>query len=172
LSIFNAANVTYEFHPQPGGHDTSWWPYEAENIERFVGEHVRDPHPESLVWGTESADLYPRVHWITIDEVGEIRGDMGRVTLGAWAASLGSGMVWATRSDNTVNVLAYRVRSFRVLVSPDAFDLTRPIRIEVNGSVEFEGVVTPNVETLIEWAGRDLDRTMLYAAEVMIEPAR
>ena len=89
-----------------------------------------------------------------------------------WAANLSSGMVWATREDNTVNVLAYRVRSFRVLLSPDEFDLTRPVRIEVNGAVEFEGVVTPSVETLLEWAGRDMDRTMLYAAEVVIEPGR
>jgi predicted esterase len=172
LSTFDAANVTYEFRPQPGGHDTSWWPSESQNIERFITEHPRDPHPESLVWGTESADLYPRAHWIVIDDVGEIRGDMGRVTLGMWAANLSSGMVWATREDNTVNVLAYRVRSFRVLLSPDEFDLTRPVRIEVNGAVEFEGVVTPSVETLLEWAGRDMDRTMLYAAEVVIEPGR
>ena len=172
LSAFDAANVTYEFRPQPGGHDTSWWPSESQNIERFITEHPRDPHPESVVWGTESADLYPRAHWIVIDEVGEIRGDMGRVTLGMWAANLSSGMVWATREDNTVNVLAYRVHSFRVLLSPDEFDLTRPVRIEVNGAVEFEGLVAPSVETLLEWAGRDQDRTMLYAVEVVIEPAR
>ena len=171
LSTFDVANVTYEFRPQPGGHDTSWWPTESENIERFIAEHPRDPHPESVVWGSESAALYPRALWIVIDEVGEIRGDMGRVAFATEAANLSSGTVWATRDGNTVSVLAYRVRAFRVLLSPDEFDFTQPIRIEVNGAAAFEGLVTPSVETLLEWAGRDQDRTMLYAAELVIELA-
>jgi hypothetical protein len=87
-------------------------------------------------------------------------------------ASADSGILWATREGNTVEVLAYQVRRFRVLVSPDAFDLTRPIRVEVNGSVAFDGLVSPSVETLLDWAGRDQDRTMLYAAELTLEPVR
>lgn len=141
-------------------------------MDRFAAERRRDPHPESVVWATESPDAYARAHWIVIDELGSIQDDSQRDALSSWVASADSGILWATRDGNTVEVDAYQVRRFRVLVSPDAFDLTRPIRIEVNGAVAFEGLVTPNVETLLDWAGWDQDRTMLYAAEVEVSPAR
>ena len=172
LSSFDAIGVDYEFRPQQSGHDVSWWPSEAERIDRFAAERRRDPHPESMVWATESPEAYPRAHWLIIDELGSTRGDAERDALSAWVASADSGILWATREGNTVEVLAYQVRRFRVLVSPDAFDLTRPIRVEVNGSVAFDGLVSPSVETLLDWAGRDQDRTMLYAAELTLEPVR
>ena len=39
-------------------------------------------------------------------------------------------------------------------------------------AVAFDGLVSPSVETLLDWAGRDQDRTMLYAAELTLEPVR
>jgi hypothetical protein len=58
------------------------------------------------------------------------------------------------------------------LISPDVFDLERPIRLIANGEVVFDEMVSPSVETLRKWAAGDDDRTMLYAAEVTIELKR
>ena len=172
LNTFDAIGLDYEFRPQPSGHDVSWWPSEVGRIDRFAAERRREPHPESVVWATESPDAYPRAHWITIDELGSIQGDADRDALSSWVANADAGILWATRDRNSVEVAAYQVRRFRVLVSPDVFDLTRPIRVEVNGSVAFEGLVGPSVETLLHWAGRDQERTMLYAAELTVKLAQ
>jgi hypothetical protein len=59
---------------------------------------------------------------------------------------------------------------FTLLLSPDQFDLTQPIRVTTNGRVAFEGRAEPSVRTLLKWAARDNDRTMLFAAELPITP--
>ena len=50
-------------------------------------------------------------------------------------------MVRAVRSGNAVTVDAYRVREFTLLISPEAFNLSRPIRVIANGEVAFDGMV-------------------------------
>ena len=59
-------------------------------------------------------------------------------------------------------------RSSRSSISPDAFDLARPITVTVNGRPMFDGRVSPSLETLMKWAARDNDRTMLFVAELHI----
>jgi hypothetical protein len=80
-----------------------------------------------------------------------------------------SGRVDALRTDNTVDLKTRGVGALRVLVSPDQFDLSQPVKVVVNGRTAFEGAVQKNVRTLLEWAARDNDRTMLFAAELPIE---
>lgn len=60
------------------------------------------------------------------------------------------------------------VAAFTVLLSPDAFDLSRPITVVVDGHTVFAGRVAKQLETLMHWAARDNDRTMLYAAELQV----
>jgi hypothetical protein len=49
--------------------------------------------------------------------------------------------------------------------------VTKPVymvnggRVTTNGAVSFEGAVEPDVSTLLRWAARDNDRTMLFADE-------
>jgi hypothetical protein len=54
------------------------------------------------------------------------------------------------------------------LLSPDEFDFTRPIRVLANGRELFNAKVQPDLKTLLKWAAKDNDRTMLYAAEIKI----
>ena len=169
LEAFRNVGVDFVFTVKPGGHNTRWWPEEAENIERFIEAHPRDPHPERVRWATERTDRYNRAHWVVIDEIGPISGDAGRGALAALAADGLSGVMEAVRDGNTVTVDAYHVRRFTVLISPDVFDMRLPIRVIANGDVSFEGMVRPNVETLRKWAASDKDRTMLYAAEITVE---
>jgi hypothetical protein len=55
-----------------------------------------------------------------------------------------------------------------VLLSPDVFDFAQPIKVVVNDRVLYEGRVERNLGTLLKWAARDNDRTMLYGAELKI----
>ncbi len=169
LQAFEEVGVDFSFTTKPGGHNTRWWPEETENIERFIEGHPRDPHPARVLWATERTDRYNRAHWVVIDELGPISGDDGRSALAALTADGNSGAVDAVRDGNTVAVEAFHVRSFTLLISPDAFDIRSPIRVIANGDVAFEGMVRPSVETLMKWAETDEDRTMLYAAEITVE---
>jgi hypothetical protein len=83
-----------------------------------------------------------------------------------------SGRVDLVRRGNVVEASTEGVRAFTLLLSPSIFDFRRPITVVVNGRTAFEGLVEPNVETLLKWAGRDNDRTMVFGAELNIELAK
>ena len=61
------------------------------------------------------------------------------------------------------------VAAFTLLLSPDQFDLNRPVTVVVNGRTVFDGIVQRDVRTLLKWAARDNDRTMLFAAELPVD---
>jgi predicted esterase len=170
LDSFRRVGVDFVFTAKPGGHDTRWWPEEEQNIERFIDAHRREPHPERVVWATERVDRYNRAHWLVIDELGGGAGDADRRRVGASGDD--RGIAEAVRSGNTVTLEAFDVRRLTLLISPQAFDMERPIRVIVNGEVAFEGMVRADVATLEKWAAVDEDRTMLYAAEVTVTPSR
>jgi hypothetical protein len=60
------------------------------------------------------------------------------------------------------------VGAFTLLLSPDVFDFSQPVKVVVNGNVAFEGQVERSLATLLKWAARDNDRTMLFGAELHI----
>ncbi len=79
-----------------------------------------------------------------------------------------SGRVDLVRAGNVVTATTRGVRQFTLLISPDAFDVSKPITVVADGKTVFEKRVTPSVATLMKWAARDNDRTMLFAAEVTV----
>jgi hypothetical protein len=80
-----------------------------------------------------------------------------------------SGRVDLVRSANVVEASTEGVRAFTLLLSPSIFDFRRPIKVVANGRTVFEGMVEPSVATLLKWAARDNDRTMVFGAELKIE---
>jgi dienelactone hydrolase len=83
-----------------------------------------------------------------------------------------SGRVDIVRTGNKVEAITRGVGKFTLLISPDQFDLKRPITVVENSRTVFEGVVRPDIRTLLKWAARDNDRTLLFAAELPIELSR
>jgi hypothetical protein len=61
------------------------------------------------------------------------------------------------------------VRRFRLLLSPEEFDFSQPVVVEVNGTVVHEGRVAPDARVLLEQAAVDLDRTMLFPARLDLD---
>ena len=80
-----------------------------------------------------------------------------------------SGRVDLVRTGNRVEATTRGVARFTLLISPDQFDLAKPITVAVNGRTMFENVVQKDVRTLLAWAGRDNDRTMLFAAALTVD---
>ena len=83
-----------------------------------------------------------------------------------------SGRVDLVRAGNRVDATSRGVGAFTLLLSPDQFDLDRAVTVVVNGRTVFEGLVQKNIRTLLAWAARDNDRTMLFAAELRIDMRR
>jgi predicted esterase len=153
IDSFQIAGVEIVFHPQAGGHNTRWWNSEQPAIDEFVASHPRRPLPDRLIWETERTDRFNRIHWLVIEELEE----------GAL-----SGKVSLSRNDNRVEVQTRGVARYRLLLSPRQFDLSRPIEIATNGAPSFSGTVEKSAETLLRWAARDDDRSMLFAAELPV----
>jgi len=176
------SGVRVDYHPRPeAGHNTAWWTDMKDAFETFVRDHPREPLPAKLTWEVTDRDLPGRAHWIVIDRLKSAAADTPlqpdlNVYSGAGAnhgrelfgRSRPSGRVDAVRRGNAVELTTRGVAQLTVLVSPDAFDVSQPIRIVANGRTVADGPVTPSVATLLKWAARDNDRTMLFGAELHV----
>jgi dienelactone hydrolase len=80
-----------------------------------------------------------------------------------------SGRVDLLRRGNVVEASTEGVRAFTLLLSPSIFDFRRPVKVVANGRTVFDGMVEPSVATMLKWAARDNDRTMVFGAELNIE---
>jgi acetyl esterase/lipase len=179
--------VDVVFKPQPNGvHNTAWWPEVKDSFEAFVRNHPRKPLAETLTWETNGTPIDNRAGWLVIDQLapkGRNEPDLPDVNLVTDAGPPGpagrtapmifdntrpSGRVDLVRSGNTVTAATTGVAQFTLLVSPDAFDLSQPVKVEANGRTVFNGRVVPSVATLLKWAARDNDRTMLFVGELRI----
>lgn len=166
---FTALGVDHDFRPQPGaGHNTNWWPTEREPFEKFVHAHPRDPHPAKLSWETERIDKLNRVHWLVINKLGKGASEAPLDDPGFFQHRAPSGRVDVERKGNVFEAKARGVREFTLLLSPDVVDFNQSVTINVNGKELFRGAVKKDLTTLVRWATRDNDRTMLYGAEVKV----
>ena len=180
IDMFRRGGVPLEFQVYPeAGHDVSWWPEERARYEAFLASHARVAHPERVSWETERIDRYHRFRWLVINRLGTRSSDVRLDDLNSFAPtpimnvplfdrSKPSGRVDAARRGNAFDVKTRGVQEFTLLLSADVIDFERPIRVSVNGRSVHDRVVSKDVATLLKWAARDNDRTMLYAAELKI----
>jgi dienelactone hydrolase len=171
------SGVELDYRPQPtGAHNTAWWPDVRDTFERFVRTHPRNPLPDSLTWESSGSEFDRRAGWLVIDALGPEQSNPATLEdLNQFNRSERlfdnvnrSGRVDLVRADNTIRATTRGVTEFTLLLSPAVFDFSRPIRVETNGRVAFEGAVERSVETLLKWAALDNDRTMLFGAELRV----
>jgi predicted esterase len=79
-----------------------------------------------------------------------------------------SGRVDLVKAGNTVTATTRGVASFTLLLSPDAFDFAKPVKVVVDGTAVHDGPVKKDLATLMRWAARDNDRTMVFGAELKV----
>jgi len=89
-----------------------------------------------------------------------------------FSRSHASGRVDLMRTGNRVDVKCSGVGAFTLLVSPDQFDLRRNVTVVVNGRTVVDRVLEKDLRTLLTWAARDNDRTMLFVAAVEVTVPR
>lgn len=176
-----ARGVDIAYHPQPDGeHNTRWWPEMKDVFEKFVADHPRDPHPAKLTWQAADAS-HNRAHWLVIDEFGAAPGEAldlpdvnrpGDKDEVLFNRLKKTGRVDLVQTGNSVQASTEGVSAFTLLLSPDKLDFNQPVKVIANGREVFNGRVKQNVATLLKWAARDNDRTMLYGAELKIKLTR
>jgi hypothetical protein len=180
IEMFRRGRIPVDFQVYPdAGHDVSWWPQERPRFDAFLAAHRRVAHPERISWETERTDRYNRFRWLVIDRLGARSSDASLADVNRYTRSPGrdaslfdrtrpSGRVDAVRRGNTFEVQTRGVQELTLLLSPDAIDFAQPVRVVVNGRTTHDAIVRKDAATLLKWAARDNDRTMLYAAELKI----
>jgi hypothetical protein len=78
-------------------------------------------------------------------------------------------MLQVNREGNQITVAAEAISAFTLLLNPEELDFDRPITVIVNGTRQYEEIVTQNMSTLLDWARRDLDRSLLFTAELNLK---
>ena len=153
----------------------------AEQIGLRSGDVVLAINNQPASPGADLADLlrsYPsgRPLLVTVSRGGEsvrLTGRYAPTVLAGESEAMfprqrESGRVDLVRTGNRIDVRSRGVAAFTVLLSPDQFDVNRAVTVVVNGRTAFDGIVQRDVRTLLKWAARDNDRTMLFAAELEV----
>lgn len=78
------------------------------------------------------------------------------------------GSIHAQANGNEIHVQVRHVARFTLLLSSEQFDLGSAITVLVNGERAFSQQVSPDLRFMLEQAGRDLDRKMIYEARIEI----
>jgi pimeloyl-ACP methyl ester carboxylesterase len=79
-----------------------------------------------------------------------------------------SALIKAEFSGNVVNIQSSRLKAFRILIHPDMFNVRQKIKIVVDGEVVFDELVAADPGFLLKNYWENLDRKLLYVAEVKI----
>jgi hypothetical protein len=160
------------------GHNLNWLPVLKDSIDRYAAGHLRNPFPEELTWTTDSDKEYNRFRYVIIEKLGSMKPEkmpdelneieVNGVKSQAHKRDSVYGKIKVVVSGNTVKVRTSNIKKYTLLISPSQFDLTLPISVWTNEIKSFEGMVQPDVKTVLKWNVIDLDRTSLYASEISI----
>ena len=86
----------------------------------------------------------------------------------AFRHSKPSGRVVVTHRANRFEARTRGVGAFTLLLSPAMIDFDKPVTVVVNGKTVHEGIAARSANTLLRYAARDSDRSMLFGAELQI----
>ncbi|NVO08891.1 MAG: hypothetical protein HXX16_02920 [Bacteroidales bacterium] len=158
-------------------HKTTWYPVLKDTIKNFISRHIRNPFPDDIYYATEKPDTFGRKFWVVINKIGraknEYANDSIKIMFNNQSAliinhSKPFGQIEVTKIGNMVNVQTQNVKKYTLLISPDHFDLNKPITVYTDNLLSFDGLLTKDIRTLIKYNIMDNDRTMLYSSELQI----
>jgi hypothetical protein len=132
-----------------------------------VGEALEDTPPGSKIELLVARDNLP-VELSGVYDPAIVQGPPKHL----FARAGSTGRVDLTRAGNTVTAVTRGVAAFTLLISPDQFDVAKPVKVVANGRTVFNGRVQKTLATLLKYAAADNDRTMLFGGEIHVDLAR
>ncbi len=155
-------------HPLAGGH---FFPREElPDLVKWLNGQRRAPLSKSLTVVRDASHLLP-FGWVRIDATDRIaafsedlvdRGDeaIRQRTYAKLHAEI--------TASNRIEVRIERVQSFSLFLNDRLIDLTQPVTVVTNGRISFEGLVSPNVETLLQQARLRQDPQLPFPVHLRI----
>ena len=171
VDAFRELDIDIELVADPyGGHDLNALKRAMPRIRTFVSETRRATHPDRLTWQYEAGSRQHRNAWLQVHELLPYSERDTRLDAlsGMKPTRSHTGMIELARTDNTIAVQNLGVARYSLLLSPDQFDFSRPIRVIENGVEIFQATLRPSKRVLLRYAVRDFDASRLYGAELEI----
>jgi dienelactone hydrolase len=171
LSLLGYPHVYREHqreHPVAGGH---YFPREElPDLVAWLNRQRREPSPSKLTVVREASHFQP-FDWLRIDATDPIAvfsDDLinkrdERIRRREYAR-LDATIV----EPNRIEVKTERVRRYSLFLNDRLIDTAKPLTVVTNGTVSFEGPVTPSLETLLRQARLRQDPRHLFPVHVAI----
>jgi len=155
-------------HAMAGGH---FFPREElPDLVKWFDNQRRTPVPKTVTVVRDASHLLP-FGWVRIDATDEIasfsedlidkRDDSIRHRTYARLTAQVTG-------PNRIDVRTDRVRQYTLYLNDELVDLSKPVVITTDGQPSFEGVITPQVETLLRQARHRHDPAQLFPAQLTL----
>ena len=64
---------------------------------------------------------------------------------------------------------ALRVKRYTLFLNKELVDFSQPIVVKTNGVMSFEGVVEPNIETLLKETRQRVAKHVLFTAKISLD---
>ncbi len=169
-TLLKAAGIKHKLSVVPDhDHDVTWFANYKDSIRQYKREHTRNPYPDTISWHCHDME-YGRNHWVVIEKINKRkRENCADVIAPEGEKTNYYGSIAVKRKGNRIEVHTTHVKQFRLLLSPEQFNFNKPIEVYTNGKCSFHKQLQPDAKTLLKWYWQDLDRTMLFGAEIRIK---
>jgi dienelactone hydrolase len=156
-------------HPHAGGH---FFPrQELPDLITWFDGQSREQLPRSVSVVRDATHL-TRLYWVRIDMTDQIAAfsenlidSRDEFITGAVYAKLHAEIT----ASNKIVVNTNRIRRFTVFLNQDLVDFSKPVIVETNGKISFEGMVEPNIETLLQEIRHRSGTHTLFPAKLTID---
>ena len=155
-------------HPHAGGH---FFPRpELPALVSWFGKQQRNPFPHTVTLVRDASHL-TEFGWVRIDATDRIAMFSEALTdsrdefvKNRIYAELDVSIVGSSR----IEVRTTRVRRYTIFLNNDLVDLSQPVTVVTNGVTSFQGIVNPDLETLLREARRRQDPRMLFPVQLTL----
>ncbi|GJL55400.1 MAG: hypothetical protein NPIRA02_25320 [Nitrospirales bacterium] len=164
--VYREHNFT---HPHAGGH---FFPREElPALVSWFDRQTRGALPQRVSVVRDATHL-SNFSWVRIDATDQIAAFSENLVDSR--DSFITGKVYAKLeaeiiSPNRIAVKTKRVKRYTLFLNNDLVDLSQPVRVETNGKRSFEGIMTPNLETLLHEARRRQDPHRQFSVKLNLE---
>jgi pimeloyl-ACP methyl ester carboxylesterase len=156
-------------HPMAGGH---FFPREElPELVAWFSAQRRNPVPPVLTVVREGSHFQP-FGWVRIDATDRIAvfaedlvSKRDEFTRKKRYARLDA----AVSAPNRIEVETGLVRRYTLFLNEQLIDFSKPVTIVTNGRVSFEGLISPDLETLLRQARLRQDPRQLFSAQLAIQ---